>query len=64
VCVCVCVCVVCVCLWCVCVVCVCVWCVCALCVVQSETLARLKCNLPGDGRRPKRVGAVLIQYLM
>jgi len=60
VCVCgVCVCGVCVCGVCVCVVCVCV-CVCAVCVVRSETLARLNCKLPGDGRRTKHVGAVLI----
>jgi len=53
------VCGVCVCGVCVCVVCVCV-CVCAVCVVRSETLARLNCKLPGDGRRTKHVGAVLI----
>jgi len=27
------------------------------------TLARLKCKLPDDGRRPKHEGAVLIQVL-
>ena len=36
------------------------WCVCALYVEQSVTLARLRCNHPDDGRRPKHVGAVLI----
>ena len=36
------------------------WCVCALYFEQSVTLARLRCNHPDDGRRPKHVGAVLI----
>jgi hypothetical protein len=34
-----------------------VWCVCC-----AE--ASLKCKLPDDGRRPKHVGAILIQVLM
>ena len=28
----------------------------------NVTLARLKCKLPDDGRRPKHVGAVLIIF--
>jgi hypothetical protein len=34
------------------------------CFNMSVTLARLKCKLPGDGRRPKHVAAILIQVLM
>jgi hypothetical protein len=30
------------------------------CFNISVTLARLKCKLPDDGRRPKHVGAILI----
>ena len=36
--------------------------VCAVCavIIINMTLARIKCKLPDDGRRPKHVGAVSI----
>jgi hypothetical protein len=34
------------------------------CFKVSVNLAKLECNLPDDGRRPKHVGAILIYVLM